>query len=83
MSELHVATSGALVRELVKDVLAEMDAWSTTAASQGAGIGRDKLEAAEFAIRDVRTNVDDHLGIRLGVTLATFGISPEGTPEGR
>lgn len=81
MTELHTATSGSLVREIVKDVLAEFDTWAPTAITQAAGIGRDKAEAAKYALGDVRLNVDDHLCIRLALTLATFGITPEGRPE--
>lgn len=79
MTELHTATSGALVREIVKDVLAEFDVWRELAPSQAAGLNpTDSAAAAEAALYDVRMNLDDHLCIRLASTLATFGITPDG-----
>lgn len=78
MSDEHVATSGPKADELVRVVLAEFDRWAKHAASQAAGIVGGDYEhgkaVAEAALYDVRTDLDDHLVIPIGITLASWGI---------
>jgi hypothetical protein len=78
---VHAASSGALIRELVADVLAEFDVWAEHAPSQAAAVAGDAEEAARQALYDVRTEIGDHLNIRLATTLATYGIPPEGRTD--
>lgn len=81
MGEIHVAASGDLVRELVADVLAEFDDWAKGAPSQAASIiPGNPEEAARFALGEVRDQLQDHLQIRLSLTLASYGISAKGEP---
>lgn len=81
MAEMHVATSGPKARELVQVVLEEFDRWAKHAASQAAGIVGGDYEhgvaVGEAALYDVRTLLDDHLVIPIGLTLASWGIADE------
>ena len=75
MTEEHVALSTPRVRELVTVVLEEFDRWTKHAAIQAAGLWPDDSEkAAESALYDVRVNLDDHLCIQIGVTLAAWEL---------
>lgn len=75
MTELHVATGGPLVKELVADVLAEFDVWAKHAATQAAAIHpNDIVAAANSALYDVRTEIGEHVQIRLAITLAAHGL---------
>ena len=78
MSDLHVATSGAKADEMVAVVLEEFDRWAAHAASQAAGVVGGDYEhgkaVAEAALYDVRTLLDDHLQIPVGLTIASWGV---------
>lgn len=78
MTAEHSATAGSLTRELVADVLAEFDRWAEHESRQAAGVSPDKESAARMALLSVKTELHDHLQIRLATTLATYGISPDG-----
>lgn len=79
MAEIHVATSGTLVRELVSAVRAEAAKWKDIAVSQAAGIYTESASgAAGYAIEHLLSDLDDHLGIQLSVVLASFNITAEG-----
>lgn len=84
MAEIHSATSGTLVRELVQAVRAEAGQWADHAVAQAAGINpTSPTDAARFAIEHLLTDLDDHLGIALSVVLATCGIDASGeVPRG-
>lgn len=76
MTALHAATNGPLVKELVSDVLAEFDTWAAHAPNQAAGVyPHDPHGAAVSALYDVRTEISEHLQIRLALTLAAHGIN--------
>lgn len=76
MSELHAATSGPKAREIVDTVLAEFDRWSNP--NQAAGMNpNDSYKAAQAALYDVRTDLDDHLVVGIGLVLASWGLSDE------
>lgn len=80
MAEIHAATSGDLVRELVEAVRAEAEVWTGDAVSQAGGIYTGSARAAaRFAIEHLLSDLDDHLGIRLAVILATYKITADGS----
>lgn len=79
MTAVHAASHGPLTRELVDDVLAEFDQWARHAHRQAGAVAREPQAAVRIAFADVRTEIADHLQIRLAATLATYGITPEGT----
>lgn len=76
MSDLHVATSSQKAREMVEVVLAEFDRWAESAPGQAAGeIGGDYRhgsKVADRALYNVRTDLDDHLVVAVGATLASW-----------
>lgn len=75
MAEIHVATSGPLVKDLVQATLEELDRWSPNAARQAAAIHpTDPERAALSALWDVRAELMDHLQIGLAIALATHGV---------
>lgn len=79
MTDLHVASSGALTRALADDVIAAIKTAKSFAVSQAIGIvPNDIAGAAAYAIYEVSTELQDHLEIQLATTLATFGITAEG-----
>lgn len=76
MAEIHVATSSPLVKELVADALDEFDVWARHAPNQAVSVyPDDPLGAVKSALYDVRTEMGEHLQIRLAVTLAAHGIA--------
>lgn len=81
MSEEHVATSGPKAQEMVEVVLEEFDRWAKHAASQAAGaVGGDYehgVAVAKAALYDVRCDLDDHLVIPIGITIASWGVEDE------
>lgn len=75
MSAEHAATASPLVKELVADVIEFVREHEGYAVNQAAMIHpADSRKAAETAIYEVWTEAQDHLQIRLAVTLATHGI---------
>jgi hypothetical protein len=79
VAEIHSATSGDLVRELVAAVHDEIGKWQDIACTQAAGIHpNDSLAAAQFAIGDLTADLLDHLGISLSIVLASYSITAGG-----
>lgn len=75
MAEIHVATSGPLVKDLVLAVLEEFDVWAGHAPNQAAALWpNDPIRAADSALYDVRCELAEHVQIRLSIALATHGV---------
>lgn len=83
MAIIHSATAGALTDDIVGVVIECARHWQDIAVSQAAGIhAYDSAAAARFAINDLLADLTDHLGVAVTVTLATHGITADGTrPE--
>jgi hypothetical protein len=78
MTKVHTATSSPKARELVAVVLAEFDRWAEHAPGQAAGLyPNDPKGAAVSALADIRGELDDHLVIAVGVTLASWSVTEE------
>jgi hypothetical protein len=61
---------------LVAAVLEEFDVWAEFAPQQAASVNPSSpIDAAGFALADVRADLMDHLQIRLSITLATHGVA--------
>jgi hypothetical protein len=78
MTELHVATNGPLVKELVNDVIAFIrqneNYWANQAATLYSGDPETNRKVADAAIYEVWTDIMDHLQVDFATTLATHGV---------
>lgn len=82
MTELHVVASGPKADEMVKIMLEEFDRWAKHAATQAGDLWPDdSAQAAASALYDVRTDLDDHLVIAVGLTIASWGVDDSRTLE--
>lgn len=80
-AELLKGSVGGAAKELAEVCLAEFDKWAEHEPGQAAGVVGGDYEtgrkAAETALYDVRTLLDDYLAAELAVVLTTWGIGED------
>lgn len=78
-AELLKGAIGDAAKELADTCLAEFDKWAEHEPGQAAGMAGGKHEtgraAAEIALYDVRTLLDDYLAAELAVVLVSWGLT--------
>ena len=74
-AELMKGTVGEAARELGRACLEEFDRWAkhTPADVEGMAFNDDR-KAAEHALYEVRTYLDDYLAHRLAIVLTSWGL---------
>jgi hypothetical protein len=78
MTELHTATNGPLVKELVEDVvdfiMKNQQYWANQAATLYSGDPETNRKVADAAIYEAWTDIMDHLQTSIATTLASHGV---------
>lgn len=84
MSEIHAATNGAIVLEVVSTVLRFIRQRETYATNQAAMLHpNDPVGAARHAIYEITTSIQDDLQVDVAVVLAAAALLADAPEENR